>query len=107
LGPSHDRYRCVRADGPVGREVLRSNGVLALYSAGVAPQPTVPLQFRANNIAVRFVLVYDMPKPAKDTAVQEITQLLEGESSAISQVPIFPWSQRGRHTRLCGGSSHR
>jgi NADPH2:quinone reductase len=61
----------------VSREVLRSNGVLALYSAGVAPQPPVPLQFKASNITLRFVLVYDMPELAKDAAVQEITQLLE------------------------------
>jgi NADPH2:quinone reductase len=62
----------------VSREVLRSNGVLAVYAAGIAPQPPVPLQFRASNITVRFVLVYDMPEPAKHAAVREITQLLEG-----------------------------
>src|SRR4029434_6383396 len=49
----------------VSREVLRDNGVLALYSAGVVPQPPVPMQFKASNITVRFVLVYDMPEPAK------------------------------------------
>jgi NADPH:quinone reductase len=60
----------------VSREVLRRNGVLAVYAAGVGPQPAVPLQFRASNVTVRFVLVYDMPEPAKHAAVQEITQLL-------------------------------
>src|SRR5919106_1413186 len=63
----------------VSREVLRSNSVLAIYAAGVAPQPPIPLQFKASNITVRFVLVYDMPESAKHTAVHEITQLLEGE----------------------------
>jgi NADPH2:quinone reductase len=44
---------------------------------------------KAGNITVRFVLVYeDMPEAAKQAAVQEITQLLEGGSSAISPVPI-------------------
>ena len=60
------------------REVLRDNGVLAIYSAGVAPQPPVPLQFKASNITVRFVLVYDMPEAAKQAAVHDITRLLEG-----------------------------
>jgi NADPH:quinone reductase len=62
----------------VSREVLRDNGVLAVYAAGVAPQPPVPLQFKASNITVRFVLVYDMPEAAKQAAVQDITSLLEG-----------------------------
>src|SRR5918996_2789965 len=60
----------------VSREVLRSNGVLAVYAVGIAPQPPVPLQFKASNITVRFVLVYDMPESAKEAAVHEITQLL-------------------------------
>jgi NADPH2:quinone reductase len=61
----------------VSRDILRSNGVHAVYAAGVAPQPPVPLQFKASNITVRFVLVYDMPEPAKQAAVAEITRLLE------------------------------
>ena len=62
----------------VSRDILRSNGVHAVYAAGVAPQPPVPLQFKASNITVRFVLVYDMPEPAKQAAVAAITRLLEG-----------------------------
>lgn len=41
----------------VSREVLRDNGVLAVYAAGVAPPPPVPLQFKSSNVTVRFVLV--------------------------------------------------
>jgi NADPH2:quinone reductase len=74
----------------VSREVLRSNGVLAVYAAGVAPQPPVPLQFKASNITVRFVLVYDMPDAAKQAAVQEITQLLEGGKLRHQLGPRFP-----------------
>jgi len=62
----------------ISREVLRPNGVLAVYAAGVAPQPPVPLHFKASNITVRFVLVYDMPETAKENAVHDITTLLEG-----------------------------
>ncbi len=59
----------------VSREILASNAVLAVYAAGAPPQP--PVQFNASNITVRFVLVYDMPEPAKDAAVTEITRLVE------------------------------
>jgi NADPH:quinone reductase len=89
----------------VSREVLRSNGVLALYSAGVAPQPPIPLQFKASNIAVRFVLVYDMPEPAKDAAVQEITQLLEGGKLRHLSGPHFSLeSTRQAHQAVEGGA---
>ncbi len=74
----------------VSREVLRGNGVLAVYAAGVAPQPSVPLQFKASNVTVRFVLVYDMPEPAKHAAVQEITRLLEGGQLRHLPGPHFP-----------------
>jgi len=89
----------------VSREVIRGNGVLALYSAGVAPQPPVPLQFKASNITVRFVLVYDMPEPAKRAAVQEITQLLEGGKLRHLAGPHFPLeSVRQAHQAVEGGT---
>ncbi len=59
----------------VSREILASNGVLAVYAAGNPPQP--PVQFNASNINLRFVLVYDMPELAKDAAVADITRLVE------------------------------
>jgi NADPH2:quinone reductase len=89
----------------VSREVLRDNGVLALYSAGVAPQPAVPLQFKASNTAVRFVLVYDMPEAAKEAAVQEITRLLEGGKLRHLAGPHFPFEQvRQAHQAVEGGA---
>jgi NADPH:quinone reductase-like Zn-dependent oxidoreductase len=74
----------------VSREVLSHNGVLAVYAAGVAPQPTVPLQFKASNITVRFVLVYDMPEAAKEAAVHDITALLAGGKLRHLAGPHFP-----------------
>jgi NADPH2:quinone reductase len=74
----------------VSREILRDNGVLAVYSAGIAPQPAVPLQFKASNVTVRFVLVYDMPETAKQDAVHEITQLLEERKLRHLAGPHFP-----------------
>jgi NADPH:quinone reductase len=89
----------------VSREVLRNNGLLAVYSAGVAPQPPVPLQFKASNITVRFVLVYDMPETAKQAAVQEITQLLEEGKLCHLAGPHFPLeSVRQAHQAVEGGA---
>jgi NADPH2:quinone reductase len=89
----------------VSREVLRDNGVLALYSAGVAPQPPVPLQFKASNIAVRFVLVYDMPEAAKAAAVEEITRLLEAGKLRHLGGPHFPLESVSQaHQAVEGGA---
>jgi len=89
----------------VSREVLHSNGVLAVYAAGVAPQPPVPLQFKASNITVRLVLVYDMPEPAKQAAVHEITRLLEGGKLRHHAGRHFPLeSTREAHLAVEGGA---
>jgi len=65
------------ANFPVSQQILKSSGVLAVYSAGSSPAPTVPLKFNSTNVTVRMVLVYDMPEPAKDQAVADITTWLE------------------------------
>ena len=74
----------------VSQEILRSNGVLAVYAAGTAAQPPVPLQFKASNITVRSVLVYDMPEQAKQDAVRDISSLLEGGKLHHLLGPQFP-----------------
>jgi NADPH2:quinone reductase len=89
----------------VSREVLRGNGVLAVYAAGVAPQPPVPLQFKTSNVTVRFVLVYDMPEAAKQAAVEEISQLLDGGKLRHLSGPCFPFeSVRQAHQAVEGGA---
>ena len=89
----------------VSREVLCGNGVLAVYAAGIAPQPAVPLQFKASNVTVRFVLVYDMPEEAKHAAVQEITQLLAGGKLRHHPGPHFPLEAvRQAHQAVEGGA---
>ncbi|MDA0263826.1 MAG: NADPH:quinone reductase [Chloroflexi bacterium] len=65
------------ANFPVSREVIRSSGVLAVYSAGSSQAPAVPLNFRSTNVTVRLVLVYDMAESAKTAAVSDITSWLE------------------------------
>jgi NADPH2:quinone reductase len=89
----------------VSREVLGDNGVLTVYSAGVGSQPSVPLHFKASNINVRFVLVYDMPEAAKQAAVQEITRLLEAAKLRPLAGPHFPFeSVRQAHQAVEGGA---
>ena len=61
----------------VSREILGNNSVLAVYAAGEAPQPPVPLQFKTSNVNVRLILVYDMPEAAKKAAAEDITRFLE------------------------------
>ena len=74
----------------VSQEILRDNGALAVYAAGVAPQPTVPLQFKANNINIRLVLVYDMPEVAKQAAVEDITEFVQQGKLTHLLGPRFP-----------------
>jgi NADPH:quinone reductase len=76
-----------------------------VYAAGIAPQLSVPLQFQASNITVRFVLVYNIPEAAKHAAVQEITQLLEGRKLRHFAGPHFPLeSVRQAYQAVEGGA---
>ncbi len=62
-------------------EVLKVNGVIATYSSSKMPEPTIPfypLMFK--NIALRMVLVYNMPETAKQQAMNDITEALEKQS---------------------------
>ena len=89
----------------VSREVLAANSVLAVYAAGTATQPAVPLTFRSSNVTVRFVLVYDMPEPAKEAAVEDITRLLEAGQLRHMVGPKFPLeSTAAAHQAVEGGA---
>jgi NADPH2:quinone reductase len=89
----------------VSREVLRANGVLAVYAAGADPQPPVPLQFKVSNATVRLVLVYDMPEPAKQAAVEDITRLVEEGKLYHLLGPRFPLESAAQaHQAVEGGA---
>ena len=75
---------------PVTSQVLKANGVVAIYAWGTAQQPPVPLQFRRSNTTVRNVLVYEMPEPAKDAAIADITAWLEAGALTHQVGPHFP-----------------
>jgi NADPH:quinone reductase-like Zn-dependent oxidoreductase len=75
-----------------------------VYAAGSALQLSVPLQFQASNIIVRFVVVYDTPEPARPAAVQEMTQLLAGGELCHHFGPRFPLElARQTHQAMEGG----
>lgn len=61
-------------------KLIRTNGVIATYSSTQAREPLLPfypLMFK--DITVRFVLVYTMPKSAKQQAAEDITRFLGAE----------------------------
>jgi NADPH2:quinone reductase len=89
----------------VSREILAPNSTLAIYAAGTAAQPPVPLGFKSSNVNVRFVLVYDMPEPAKDAAAKDINDLLEAGKLTHLLGPRFPLeSTADAHRAVEGGA---
>ena len=93
------------ANFPVTSEVLKSSGVVAIYSWGTAQQPPVPLQFRSTNTVVRNVLVYDMPEPAKDAAIADITAWLEADALTHLTGPHFALEQTVQAHRAVEGNA--
>lgn len=64
----------------VNQKIIKSNGVIATYSSEEKNEPQVPfLPFLLKNTAVRFVLVYVMPKEAHHKAAKDITTCLENK----------------------------
>jgi NADPH2:quinone reductase len=61
--------------------VIRTGGTLATYSSTVVPEPQLPFfRMMYKDLTVRFVIVYDMPEPAKQSAIADIARAL-GEQS--------------------------
>ncbi len=58
-------------------QVLAPNGVVAIYGSG-SPEASIPFQFLLqNSIALKFFLVYLMPKDLRERATADITRMLE------------------------------
>jgi len=69
------------ANLPVAQKVIRTNGSIATYASDAEMEPRVPFRpFLARDVTVRFVLVYVMPRDAKEAAIGVITQCLEAGS---------------------------
>ncbi len=59
-------------------KVLQPNGVIATYASDDDLEPRVPFRpLLGKDATIRFVLVYVMPRPAKDAAIRDITACLE------------------------------
>jgi NADPH:quinone reductase len=57
-------------------EVLAPNGIAVVYGSS-APEVAIPFQFLLqNSIVLRFFLVYEMRKDARDRATADITEML-------------------------------
>ena len=90
---------------PVTGQILKTNGVVAIYSWGTIQQPPVPLQFRNSNTLVRNVLVYEMPEPAKEAAIADITAWLESGVLTHQVGPHFPLEETvAAHLAVEGGA---
>ena len=90
---------------PVTGQILKTNGVVAIYSWGTIQQPPVPLQFRRSNTVVRNVLVYEMPESAKNAAIADITAWLEAGTLTHLIGPHFPLEETvAAHLAVEGGA---
>ncbi len=79
----------VAANLGIDTQVVAASGVIASYL--VRPEPVVlGRELMANNVVVRFVLVYSMPEEAKRAAVEAIDEALR--AGALTPLPTtrFP-----------------
>jgi len=61
--------------------MVKTNGVIASYSAGPDNEPHLPYgAFSTKNITIHFVLVYVMSEAAHQAAIEDITACLENKS---------------------------
>ncbi len=78
-------------------QMLKVNGVITTYSSSKRPEPAIPfypLMFK--NIAVRTVLVYNMPEPAKQQAVNDINHALENKRLKHRIAQTYPLEQTAK-----------
>lgn len=62
----------------VSAAVLGNCGTVSTYSSSLAPEPVMPFYaMMFKNVTVNTVLVYNMPREAKDRAIADITRALE------------------------------
>ncbi len=72
--------------------VLRPRGTLVVYGTG--PQVQFPGSFcLVNNIAVKFLLVYELTAEERARAIEGITSMLEAESLIHNVARTFPLAQ--------------
>ncbi len=94
----------VVANLEIDTQVVAPNGAIASYL--VRPEPvTLGRELMANNVVLRFVLVYSMPEEAKREAVEAIDAALR--AGALTPLPAtrFPLSEAAAaHDAVEGGA---
>jgi NADPH2:quinone reductase len=71
--------------------VLRPRGIVAVYGTG--PQAQIPASFcLANNITLKFMLVYELTPQEREAAVGEVTRMLEDNALMHNVATTFPLS---------------
>ena len=62
-------------------DVIRVGGTIATYASSVVPEPQLPFfRMMYKDLTVRFVIVYDMPEAAKQTAIDDIARALDEQA---------------------------
>ncbi len=90
--------RVIEVNFPVNFEVNRqvldgAHGVSAVYGYGEPDDPRTTFRVRPANFTARFVLVYTMPEPAKQSAIADITRWLTAGKLKHHVGPRFPLSR--------------
>lgn len=81
----------------VSRAVLAENGVIAAYGSMAVPEPVLPwypMMFQA--LTVRMVLVYELPRPARQAAIADLTRWLEAGALQHPVAAVHPLQDTAR-----------
>lgn len=79
---------------PYVLDILKTSGVIATYSSMTIPEPCLPFRkMLFMDVSIRVVLVYAMPKAAKQRAIADITTLLQDDKLKHRIRKIFPLDQ--------------
>ncbi len=72
-------------------KVLKTGGTITTYSSTQSPEPKIPFYpMMFQNIAIRLILVYNMPESAKRQATTHITDYLENDRFIHRVAEIYP-----------------
>ena len=76
---------------PFVLDILKTSGVIATYSSMSVPEPALPFRkMLFMDVSIRIVLVYAMPKTAKQLAITDITDILQQGSFKHRIAQSFP-----------------
>jgi NADPH2:quinone reductase len=75
-------------------ELIKDNGVIAAYASDRMPEPTLPFRtLLYKNVSVRHVLVFGMPRAAKQHAISDLGNWLQAQSFHPLIGGTFPLEQ--------------